>query len=87
MAGGQEECLDPDCFRSGCVCREGGIPVCHLAPSGPCLSFFAANEKKVDVDLGAGTEMGGRANGPIESLNSTAAYRSVYFYTTTLNEQ
>lgn len=87
MAGGQEECLDPDCFRSGCVCREGGIPVCHLAQVVPAFLSLLQMKKKVDVDLGAGTEMGGRANGPIESLNSTAAYRSVYFYTTTLKEQ
>lgn len=87
MAGGKKSVWILTVFQKW-LCLQGGrnssLPP---SPSGPCLSFFAANEKKVDVDLGAGTETGGRANRLTEGLNSAGAYWSVYFYTTTLNEQ
>lgn len=78
MAGGMKSVWIRTVFQKW-LCLQGGrnssLPP---SPSCSCLSFFAANEKKVDVDLGAGTQ---------EGLNSAGAYQSVYFYITILNEQ
>lgn len=78
MAGGMKSVWIRTVFQKWLRLQGGRNSSLPPSPSCSCLSFFAANEKKVDVDLGAGTQ---------EGLNSAGAYQSVYFYITILNEQ
>lgn len=78
MAGGMKSVWILTVFQKWLRLQGGRNSSLPPSPSCPCLSFFSANEKKVDVNLGAGTE---------EGLNSAGAYQSVYFYTAILNEQ